>query len=174
MIHVVNFISRYNLNTLGLQTRTLKGLPGIMFSSILHGDFNHLFFNTAPFFVLLNLVLLNGKQVFYNLSLAIIILSNGLLWLFGQKGNHIGASGLIMGYLGYLLAQIYSQVIGITIILIAVCIYYFSGLLLSIFSKARKNISWDSHIFGLLAGIFSTYYFSYIMQISRFLIRVFL
>jgi membrane associated rhomboid family serine protease len=166
VIHIINFLTRYSLNKLGLQTRSLRGLSGIVFSPVLHGDFNHLFFNTIPFFVLSDLVLLNGRSTFYSISLAIIVLSGILLWLFGQRGIHIGASGLIMGYLGYLLAKAYFQVMGTTIILAGVCIYYFGGLLLSVFPGAKKNVSWDGHIFGLLSGIFTAYYSSYITKIN--------
>jgi len=167
VIHIVNCILQYRLNNLGIRTRRLEGLPGIMLSPILHGDFNHLFFNTVPLFVLSDLVLMDGTVVFYNVSLAIIILSGFLIWSLGQRGIHIGASSLIMGYFGYLLAKAYFQVTATTIILAGVCLYYFGGLILSIFPGAKKNVSWDGHIFGLLSGIFVAYYQMNIVKITE-------
>lgn len=158
VIHILNWLVQYKLNGLGIRTRTLRGLPGILFSPLLHGDFNHLFFNTIPLFVLSDLVLLEGKMVFYKVSLVIIILGGFLVWLFGRRGIHIGASCLIMGYFGYLLSKAYFHVTGTAIILAGICIYYFGGLILSVFPGAKKNVSWDGHIFGLLAGIFTAYY----------------
>jgi len=169
IIHIINKITQYNLNNLGIRTRRLDGLPGIIFSPILHGDFNHLFFNTVPLFVLMDLVLMDGTVVFYNVSLAIITLSGFLVWSLGQRGIHIGASSLIMGYFGYLLAKAYFQVTGTSIILAAVCLYYFGGLIFSIFPGAKKNISWEGHIFGLLSGIFVAYYQMNISKISAWL-----
>jgi membrane associated rhomboid family serine protease len=106
-IQIINLLTKYNLNNLGIRTRSIRGLSGILFSPFLHGGFNHLFFNTIPLFVLSDLVLLEGHVVFYYVSCTIIILSGILTWLFGQRGIHIGASGLIMGYFGYLLAKAY-------------------------------------------------------------------
>ena len=101
-IHIINLLMGYSLNNLGIRTRSLLGLPGIIFAPFLHADFNHLFFNTIPMFVLSDLVLIEGTTVYYVVSLAIIILSGFLTWLFGKRGIHVGASGLIMGYFGYL------------------------------------------------------------------------
>ena len=158
IIHIINRITHYNLNHLGLHTRSLKGLPGIVFAPFLHADFSHLFFNTIPLFVLSDLVLLDGKTVFYEVSLAIIILCGLLTWIFGKRGIHVGASGVIMGYFGYLLAKAYFQITATTIILAAVCLYYFGGLAFSIFPGAKKNVSWEGHLFGLLSGVFAAYY----------------
>lgn len=164
VIHIVNRITQYNLNGFGIYTRKVRGLPGILISPFLHGDFNHLFFNSVPLFVLSNLVMLDGRVIFYKVSLALVILSGFLIWLFGKRGIHIGASSLIMGYFGYLLARAYFNVTGVTIILAGVCIYYFGGLITSIFPGAKRNISWEGHIFGLVSGIFVAYYLPKILS----------
>lgn len=167
LVHLVNAMSKYTLNNLGVHPRTLSGLPGIIFSPVLHGNFNHLFFNTIPMVVLSDLVLLEGRMPFYYISLAIIILSGSLIWLFGQRGIHVGASSLIMGYFGYLLAKAYFNITGTTIILALVCIYYFGGLILSVFPGAKKNVSWDGHLFGMASGIVVAYYLPDILRIAR-------
>jgi len=163
-IQTVNFLGKYSFNSFGIRTRELRGLPGIFFSPFLHGNFNHLFFNTIPLFVLSNLVLLNGKPVFYYVTFSIIILSGLLIWLIGRRGIHVGASSLIMGYFGFLLARAYFNVTGTTIILAGVCIYYFGGLVLSLFPGAKKNVSWEGHIYGMASGIFVAYYLPIIMK----------
>lgn len=164
-IHVINRIMQYRLNNLGIHTRSFKGLLGIIFSPFLHADFNHLFFNTIPLFVLSDLVLIDGAKIFYSVSLAIIILSGFLTWLLGKRGIHIGASSLIMGYFGYLLAKAYFHITGTTIILAGVCLYYFGGLILSVFPGAKRNVSWEGHIFGLVSGVFVAYYLQIIQSI---------
>jgi membrane associated rhomboid family serine protease len=167
LIHINNCIMQYRLNVLGIRPRTLSGLPGIMFSPLLHGDFNHLFFNTIPLFVLSDLILPEGKIIFYYVSGTITLLSGSLLWLFGRRGIHIGASSLIMGYFGYLLAKAYFNLTATTIVLAGFCLYYFGGLFLSLFPGAKKNVSWEGHVFGFLSGIFTSYYLPTILIFVR-------
>jgi membrane associated rhomboid family serine protease len=76
-----------------------------------------------------------------------------MLWLFGKKGVHIGASGLILGYIGYMLASAYYFPSAINILAASIVLVYFGGSLLSIFPWGNKNISWQGHLFGLLSGI---------------------
>lgn len=155
-IHFINWMLGYRLNYLGIYPRRLFGLPGILFSPFLHGDFNHLFFNSIPLFVLLSFVLLNGMTTFICVSLFIIILSGIAVWLFARPAFHIGASGLIMGYWSYLLFTSYTHITPVSIALAVICLYYFGGLLFSLFPLKAKT-SWEAHVFGFLAGIAAVY-----------------
>ena len=168
LIHIINRLTQYQLNNLGIRPRTLKGLPGILFTPLLHGDFNHLFFNTIPLFVLADMILPEGKIIFYYVTGSVVILSGLLIWLFGRNGIHIGASSLIMGYFGYLLAKAYFQLTATTVFLAGFCLYYFGGLLLSLFPGAQKNVSWDGHIFGFISGLFVSYYLPKILWLVGF------
>lgn len=164
LIHIVNRMTQYRLNVLGIRSRTLDGLPGIVFAPLLHGDFNHLFFNTIPLFVLTDLILPEGKIVFYYVSGAITLLSGFMIWLLGRHGTHIGASSLIMGYFGYLLSKAYFNLTATTVVLAGFCLYYFGGLLLALFPGAKKNVSWEGHVFGFIAGILTTFYLPVILK----------
>jgi membrane associated rhomboid family serine protease len=165
ILHLVNFFIKYKLNYLGILPRHLFGLVGIVFSPFLHGNFNHLFFNTFPLFVLSDLVLIEGVSNFYCASGMIIVVSGALLWLFGRDGIHIGASGLIMGYFGYLLTKAYLNITATTVILAGISLYYFGGLFLCLFPGAQKNISWDGHIFGFAAGIITAFYLKKVLLV---------
>lgn len=162
LCQLVNRMLRYGPNHLGIIPRTLIGLRGIIFSPFLHGDFNHLFFNSIPFFVLANLVLIRGTLVFYIVSLFIIVVGGFMLWLFGKRGIHIGASTLIMGYFGYLLAEAYFQVNATTVILALICLYYFGGLVLALF-PGKKYISWEGHLCGFIAGVTIAYAYPFVV-----------
>lgn len=153
IIQIISHMNHKKLNRLGLIPRHIKGLRGIIFMPFLHGDFNHLFFNSIPFFVLANLVLIHGRAMFYIVSLSIMLIGGILIWLFGKRGIHIGASSLVMGYFGYLLANAYFQLNAMTVILAIICLYYFGGLVLSLF-PSEKHVSWEGHLFGCVAGIF--------------------
>lgn len=156
-IHILNKILGYRLNVLGIYPRSLHGLVGIFFTPLLHYDFNHLFFNTIPLFVLANLVLAHGRENFYCVSLIIIVLSGLAVWLFGSRSIHIGASGLIMGYFGYLLTDAYFKFTATTILLAVLALYYFGGLVSALFPSGRKDVSWAGHFFGFAAGCSSIY-----------------
>ena len=157
-IHIINCAAQHHLNVLGIRSRSFSGLPGIVFSPFLHGDFNHLFFNTIPLFVLSDLILPEGKVMFFYISGTIILLSGTLIWLFGRPGIHIGASSLIMGYFGYLLSKSYFNLTATSVVLAGFCLYYFGGLFFSLFPGAQKNVSWEGHIFGFVSGIFTACY----------------
>jgi len=156
IIHIVNILTHYRLNAFGIYPRRSRGVIGILFSPFLHGDFSHLLLNSVPLFVLANLVLLYGRPAFYIISLIIIIIGGLCVWLFAKRGIHIGASGLIMGYFGFLLANTFHDFNVSTLILGILCIYYFSGLLLLLL-PGKKGVSWEGHIFGFISGIIAAY-----------------
>jgi membrane associated rhomboid family serine protease len=80
------------------------------------------------------------------------LLSGLAIWCFAKNGLHVGASAVITGYWGFLVCNLYQHVTPITLILAALSVYYFAGIFLGIFPK-EKGISWQGHLFGLLAGI---------------------
>jgi membrane associated rhomboid family serine protease len=158
VIFLIDALLHYRLNYLGILPRTLPGLVGIIFYTFLHGNFNHLFFNSLPLFVLTTFMLLFGLEHFIVVSISIIVISGLLTWLFGRRAIHIGASSLVLGYWSYLLATAYFQPSILTIPVAVICVYYFGGLALNLFPSEEK-VSWEGHVFGFLAGILSYYLF---------------
>ena len=74
------------------------------------------------------------------------------MWLLGRSAVHIGASGLVFGYFGYLVARgWYERRLGSILLAIAVIILY-GGLILGVL-PARGLVSWEAHLFGLIAGV---------------------
>ena len=156
---VVFFITRVvsdQFLLLGIFPRRVYGIPGIFFAPLLHANFNHLFFNTIPFVVLSNFILISGLHYYLTVTFMITLFSGVAIWCFGKPGLHIGASALITGYWGFLITNIYQHGTIMTIILGLLSLYYFSGLFLGIF-PSEKRISWEGHLFGLLAGIATSY-----------------
>lgn len=155
-IHLLNWLLHYRLNILGIYPRTWHGFIGIFCSPFLHGDFNHLFFNSIPLFILACFISLQGWQVFYCVSAIIILLGGFAVWLFGRPAIHVGASGLIMGYWSYLLLNTYRQPTLVGVVLGIVGLYYLgAGLALNLLPRERS--SWEAHIFGFAAGIAAAY-----------------
>lgn len=158
ILWLIFFVSMFDrkLLLLGIIPRHVRGIPGILFAPLLHYNFNHIFFNSIPLLVLSNFILINGLNYFLIVTLMITVLSGIAVWCFGKPAIHVGASGVITGYWGFLVSNIYQKGSLTTVILGIISIYYFAGLFLGIFPK-DKGVSWESHFFGLLAGLATSY-----------------
>lgn len=157
IVFIISALTGKRLLILGISPRQIYGLPGILFAPLLHANFNHIFFNSIPLVVLSNFLLINGIAYFIYTTLSITLLSGLLIWCFAKPGLHVGASALITGYWALLVSNIYQQGTLTAIILGVISLYYFAGLFLGIF-PGKKGVSWEGHLFGLLAG-FATSYF---------------
>jgi len=151
IVNIINWFTGCYLHLLGLYPRKFFGLVGIVFAPIIHGGFNHLFFNSIPLFSLGLLLLTQGVELFIAVTLIVAVIQGGLVWCFGRSANHIGASGVIAGYFGYIIITAYTQPTITTIFLGAITLYYFGSILFSIF-PTQERVSWEGHLAGLLAG----------------------
>lgn len=159
IIQILNSLLGYRLNMLGLRPRKLWGLIGVPFSPFLHGNFAHFLFNSLPLFAFSSILLTKGIPHYVAVSTFVILISGLLLWLFGRPGIHIGASGVIMGYLGYIFLEAYYHPTPFSYVVLAVCLYYFGGLFFSIVPSKERQVSWDGHLFGLISGAATVFIF---------------
>lgn len=156
LINIFNWIIGSPCNKLGIYPRRISGLIGIIFCPILHKNFNHLFFNSIPLFVLGLVILAKNLSLFYWVTTIIMLLGGLAVWLFGRKALHIGASGLISGYFGYIVMTAYTNPSFTTLLVAILVLYYFGGLFFGIFPR-EDRVSWESHLLGFLAGIASAF-----------------
>lgn len=154
MFFITHFINKRIL-LLGIIPRHVRGLPGIFLAPLLHAHFNHLFFNSIPLLVLSNFILIQGIDYYLLVTFIITLLSGFGIWCFAKPGLHIGASALITGYWGLLVSTMYQDGSLTTIILGGITLYYFAGIFFGIFPR-EKGVSWEGHLFGLLAGLVTT------------------
>ena len=141
------------LDRLGIRPRTLAGLWGIPMAPLLHGGWAHLMANTVPFLVLGWLVMLRRTRDFFIVTPLVIVLGGLAVWLIGAAGTvHIGASGLIFGYVGYLLARGYFERSFASILLALVVAVVYGSVLWGVL-PGQRGISWEGHLAGFLAGV---------------------
>jgi membrane associated rhomboid family serine protease len=141
-----------SLDRFGILPHSLVGLRGILFAPFLHGNFPHLIANTIPFFVLGWLVMLQETRDFFTVT-AMTMLVGGLgTWLFGGSSVHIGASGLIYGYLGFLLLRGYFERNFASILLSVIVFSLYGGIVWGVL-PSDPRISWQGHLFGFIGGI---------------------
>ena len=139
----------------GIVPRQWRGLWGLLISPFLHADWGHLAANTVPFLVLGGLLLTRGMAQFLQVTVLVAGLGGLCVWLLGPGGTvHIGASGLIFGYFGFLLVA--GLVEGSwTSLFIALGVGFLYGSLIWGVLPGEPGISWQGHLFSLLAGGFA-------------------
>lgn len=137
----------------GIVPRTADGLLGIFVAPFLHANLNHLIANTIPFLIFGWLVMLRDRQHFLPVTLCAMLGSGLLAWTFGAPGSvHVGASGVIFGYLGFLLLSgWYARSFTSVIISVAVAVLW-GGTVMQVL-PGTPGISWQGHLGGLIGGI---------------------
>jgi membrane associated rhomboid family serine protease len=154
-VFVLNSVLGGSLLRLGVIPRTAAGLRGILIAPFLHGSVNHIVANSIPFVVLGWMVMLRDEKHFIPVTLAGMVGSGLIAWLLGAPGTvHIGASGLIFGYLGFLmLTGWYTRSFG-SILLSAIVTLVWGSLVFGMMPGA-PGISWQAHVGGFLGGVFA-------------------
>ena len=152
IVGMVNILFDYRLSEYGVVPRTVDGLIGIPLMPFLHGSFDHLLVNTLPAVILGGLVAIQGSKKFLTATVFITLVGGGALWVVGRSAVHVGASGLIFGYFGYLIARAwYTRSLGAVLIAVVVAVVY-GGILLGVLPFFQEGISWEGHLTGLIAG----------------------
>ena len=152
-IELANSLMNNALNNLGIRPRNILGLQGIVFAPFLHGSWRHLISNTFPLVILSWLIMARDRSEWIAVTVLTAIASGLGTWLFGGASTiHIGASGVVFGYFGFLVARAYFErsigSIAISLLVLAL----FGGMIWGIL-PVRVGISWEGHLFGLLGGI---------------------
>ncbi|WNZ21486.1 rhomboid family intramembrane serine protease [Leptolyngbya sp. NK1-12] len=145
------------LDQFGIRPRSLIGLRGVLFAPFLHGNLLHLIANTVPFLILGWLVMLRRTSDFWPVTLIVMLVSGLGTWLFASPFTiHIGASGLVFGYLGFLLSRGYfERSFGSILMSLMVGILY-GGMIWGVL-PTRIGISWQGHLFGFIGGIIAAW-----------------
>lgn len=132
--------------------RTGKGLVGLVTAPFIHANLAHLAANLPAFVILGVLVLRHGESRFAVVS-GVVMLGQGLLvWLLGRKAAHVGMSGVIFGYFGWLVALAWFTRTTPDLLAAGGVLVFYGGMLAGI-APARDGTSWEGHLFGLLSGV---------------------
>ncbi|MEZ0052523.1 membrane associated rhomboid family serine protease [Mycobacterium sp. MAA66] len=163
LIEAWDSVHNQELNADGIRPLETDGLSGILWAPLLHANWQHLFANTGPAVVLGFLVTLCGLGRFV-VATAIIWIGGGLgTWLIGNIGAphgvesvHIGASGLIFGWLTFLIVygfftrRMWQILVGLAVMLV------YGGVLWGML-PGTFGVSWQAHTCGAIAGVCAAY-----------------
>ena len=146
-----------DLTQYGIHPRTLQGLFEIPIAPFIHADFAHLVANTIPFFILGYLIIIRDKRNFMLVFVVAAIVSGLGIWTFGVSGTvHMGASGVVFGFMGYLLARAYFERSFISILFGIIAVLLYGGILAGIL-PGQPGVSWLGHLFGLAGGVLAAW-----------------
>ena len=144
---------RGRLDGFGIQPRTWRGLGQIFVAPWLHVGFGHLAANTVPLVVLGWLVMLRRMRDLLIVALVAALVSGLGIWLFGGTYTvHLGASGVIFGLLGALLARAYFERRWAALALALIAGLLYGGMLWGVLPGA-PGVSWLGHFFGFWGGV---------------------
>ncbi|HEV2887179.1 MAG TPA: rhomboid family intramembrane serine protease [Jatrophihabitans sp.] len=138
---------------LGIKPRRLDGLAGIVLAPVLHASAAQLAALSIPFAVLGWLMLTSGLRYLALVTGAAALASGLVGWLAGPSDQVIvGVSGVLLGWLGYLLAR---AVFGRRVLWIAIALavtVVFSGLFNGLQPRVHEHEFWASQLAGFAVG----------------------
>lgn len=156
VLEVIDTVAGHRLDQHGIRPRRVDGLDGIAWAPFLHGGFPHLIANTVPFALLGGAIALGALRRFVIVTAVVAVVSGIGTWLTGPDNTvHIGASGLVFGYLTYLLARgVFARSL-LYLLGGAVVFMIYGGVLWGVLPS--PGISWQGHLFGAIGGVAAAY-----------------
>ena len=167
IIQLINAADHYELTIhYGIRPRELGSLPDILTAPFLHVSWTHIESNSGPLFIFGFLAAYRGVVRFLGLTALVIVASGLAEWFTGEPGTiGAGASGVVFGYLGYILVRGFFDRRRIDIMLgavMALCFAYQFTVLLP-----HQGIGWQAHIGGLVTGLVGGWIFRDRAAIAR-------
>jgi membrane associated rhomboid family serine protease len=156
IIKLIEYGLKVDFSDYGIYPQHIEGLRGILFAPLLHAGFAHLSANSVPLFVLTA-----GLFYFYDKAapwiFSLLWLVTGFwVWVFAKDtGIHIGASGVVYALAAFHftsgLLKREPRMMAFSLLVV----FLYGGLIWGIIPNflPEKNISWESHMMGLLAGV---------------------
>lgn len=145
------------LDAEGVTPRDVDGLTGILFHPFLHGGWPHLIGNSVALAVLGSIIALSGLRVLLSVTLASWLVSGVAMWVIGAPGVHIGASGLVFGFIFFVIVRgIFTRKLLHLAVGLVIALYYGLGALAGL-SPLQDGVSWEGHLGGAIGGVLAAW-----------------
>lgn len=158
LVRLIEAGGGFDLFYLGIFPRKINGLAGILLSPVIHANFSHLINNSVPLFFMLTAVFYFYYSVAWRVFLYSYLITGVVVWIIARPSYHIGASGLIYSLAAFLF---FSGIIRANIHLLAISLlvsFLYGGMVWGIFPY-RPDMSWESHLTGMVIGSVLAVYF---------------
>ena len=140
---------------------SFAGLTGIITSPLIHSDLKHLFANSVPIFVLGGSLFYFYREISVKTFLLVYFISGVCVWMGAREAYHIGASGVVYGLAAFLFFSGIFRRDGRLLAITMLVTFLYGSMVWGIFPDMypEENISWESHFWGLVAGMILAFYF---------------
>ncbi len=163
LVKIIEILQGYKFTRWGIFPRELDGLVGIIVSPFLHSDPEHLMSNSLPMIMLLVIMMMFYKRIAIPSFIIITLLTGFMVWLFARTRYHVGASGVVYGLVALVAwTGIFRRNLK-SIVLAFVILILYSGYFHCIVPD-KEGVSWESHLFGGLMGIFTAFLFKNVVE----------
>ena len=166
LIQVVNSLTSYRMDVhLGIVPRSTHGLIGIVTAPLLHLSWSHLLSNLVPLLIFGFLIMVGSVRQFVAVTVLVWLISGLGVWLIaGSHSYTVGASGVIFGWLAYLVSRgVFTRRIGQIALGVALLVIYGGLFWTGIVKVAVADIggvvaiSWQDHLFGAIGGVLAAF-----------------
>ena len=140
------------LERFGVRPREWVGLPGILVAPLLHAGFEHLIANSPPLLVLGTAMLYLYPTAARRVLPAVSFGPGLLVWLFGEGGTHVGASGLVYGLVSYIFVAGLMRRDRRAVAASLLVAFMYGALTWGMF-PIRRGMSWETHLAAALIGL---------------------
>ena len=156
LIQLINMLLGGRLAQFGIHPRDMGSAYSILTAPLIHGDWAHLGNNMLALLPLAALSMADGLRRFAIVSAIILLLGGALVWLLGRHALHIGASGWIFGLWSYVIARGWFEREARAILLSLLVLVVYGSMIWGVLPTDAR-ISFESHLFGALAGIVAAF-----------------
>jgi membrane associated rhomboid family serine protease len=160
-VKIIEVVFDVSFAPYGIEPLKVRGLVGIATAPLIHADFKHLFSNSIPLFILGGCLFYFYKEIAFRIFFLMYFITGLWVWFLARGGIHIGASGLVYALAAFLFT---SGIIRRDVRLLAITFlvtFLYGSMVWGIFPGfyPERNISWESHLMGLLAGVILAFFF---------------
>jgi len=149
----------------GLQSRSLHGLIGVLTAPLLHGSWAHLLSNIVPLLIFGFLIMLGSVRQFVAVTVLVWLVAGMGVWLVGPAHTvTVGASGVVFGWLAYLVTRgVFTRNVGQIAIGVVLLVLWGGVFWTGIVKVAVADIagvvtiSWQGHLFGAVGGVLAAF-----------------
>jgi membrane associated rhomboid family serine protease len=158
IIYLLAILLDLKLGWMGIFPRDLLGVLGIITGPLIHADLSHLFSNTIPLLILGWAIFIFYPKVSFRAFFFVYFITGILVWLFARQVYHIGASGIVYAFVSFLFFSGIFRRDNKSIAIALIVTFLYGGIVWGVL-PGQKGISWESHLFGGIAGLIAAFVF---------------
>lgn len=149
----------------GIEPRSLGDLWSVLTAPLVHANWEHLLANVVPLLILGVLISIGGMKQFVSVTVLVWLLSGLGVWLISPSDSvTVGASGVVFGWLAFLIARgVFTRswkhiLLGVVLLAVWGSVFWTGIVRLAAADLTSVvTVSWQAHLFGALAGVLAAF-----------------